>query len=160
MMKIRLATEKDLPELGRIYAEAYQVFDVGERWTDESATELLKYWLERRPELSFVAEYEGKLAGGFFADVKPWWDGPHLVDGEIFVRPDLQKHGIGTELSKVMYRTALEKFDAKVFETYTFRKTLFPLEWYRRQGFEEIEEWVMISGDLREVLKKLEKPEE
>ena len=147
----------DVPRLAEIYVEVYTNFDVGERWTVTTAKDLLNYWLKRQPDLTFVAEINNELVGVFVAGVKPWWDGNHLVDGEIFVHPKFQKTGIGTELSKVMYHTALDKYKVVSFDTYTFSKTEFPLRWYKKQGFKEIKEWVMITADLRKVLQNLNK---
>lgn len=155
-VKIRLMQNSDLDSLSETYVEVYRVFDVGERWTKESAHKLLKYWLYRQPDLAFVAEYEDKIVGAFVAGIKPWWDGNHLVDGEIFVHPEYQKHRVGSELSKAMFRTAIEKYDAIVWDTYTFKGVDHPLSWYKSLGFEEIQEWTMISGNLKKALKILE----
>jgi len=154
-LKIRNITKKDLDKLAEIYTETYKVFEVGEKWTKKSSYGLLEYWLKRQPDLCFLAEYNGKIVGAFVAGVKPWWDGNHLVDGEIFIHPDYQNKGIGKALSKYMYETAINKYQVVRFDTYTFKMTKFPLSWYKSQGFEEIDEWTMISADLKEVLKNL-----
>lgn len=93
--EIRLMKKEDLKKLAIIYARTYHVFDVGERWTAKSAITLMSYWMKRQPDLFFIAKYDGKIAGAFVAGIKPWWDGNHLVDGELFVDPDFQKKGIG-----------------------------------------------------------------
>ena len=154
-LKIRQIKKEDLNKLAEIYSKVYGVFDVGEHWTKKSSYNLLGYWVKRNPNLSFLAELKGLIVGAFVADIKPWWDGNHLVDGEIFVDPDYQKQGIGSELSKSMYNLAIKKYKVVRFDTYTFKKTEFPLKWYKSQGFQEINEWAMISADIKEVLKKL-----
>ncbi len=155
LINIRLVKRSDLSRLATIYAKTYRVFVVGERWTPKSAIKLMFYWMKRQPDLFFVAEYESKIVGAFVAGIKPWWDGNHLVDGELFVDPDFQKKGIGKKLSKQLYMTAIKKYDVVRFDTYTFKMTKFPLEWYKSIGFTEIKEWAMISADLKTVLKKL-----
>ena len=80
----------------------------------------------------------------------------HLVDGEIFVDPKHQKHGIATELFKAVYKSALDKYNVKIFDSYTFKKTKFPLSWYLSHGFKENSEWMMIDGDVKTLLKNLE----
>lgn len=154
-LKIRDITRRDLDKLSEIYAETYKVFDVGEEWTKESSYNLLDYWLKRQPDLCFLAEYNERVVGAFVAGIKPWWDGNHLVDGEIFIHPDCQNKGIGRTLSQYMYETAIDKYQAVKFDTYTFKMTKFPLSWYKSQGFKEIDEWTMISVSLKEVLKNL-----
>jgi len=154
-INIRLMQEKDLDELAEVYTEVYQKFDVGERWTTETSKKLFSYWYDKQPDLFFVAEHESKVVGGFVAGVKPWWDGNHLSDGEIFVHPDHQKQGIATKLSIALYEKALEKYNVTEFDASTFKKKEFPLSWYKSIGFEENEDWTIISGNIKTILSNL-----
>lgn len=158
-MKIRIKKmqNKDIQKLAEIYALVYKKFDVGEKWTVDTAEQLLSFWLNKQPDLAFVAECDNKIVGAFVAGIKPWWDGNHISDGEIFVHPDYQGKGVGRELSKVLYKKALEKYAVTSFDAYTFKKTKFPLCWYESQGFLVNEDWVMISGDVKLALAKLQK---
>ena len=106
--------------------------------------------------MAFVASYNGKVVGAFVAGIKPWWDGNHLLDGELIVDPDYQKKGIGKLLLKAILRKAINKYNVTVWEAVTFRKTKFPLSWYRKLGFHEIKEWAIFGGDVRKALKKVE----
>jgi len=155
MLNIRLVEEKDLNALAEIYAAVYVFFDTGEKWTAESAKKMLKYWLDKQPDLAFLAEYEGKIVGGFLSGVKPWWDGVHLFDGELFVHPDFQNQKIGKALFKRMLAEASEKYKATTFDAFTYNGSEFPLSWYKKIGFHVIKEWTMFSGDIKEVLKKI-----
>ena len=156
-MNIRPVRKEDLSTLGEIFAKVYEVFDVGERWNKESATRLMEYWFDKQPDLAFLAEWNGKVVGGFFSAIKPWWDGNHLFDGEIFVHPDYQNKGIGKELFKKMFKEAMDKYDAKVLDAFTFNGSEYPLNWYKKIGFHEIKEWTMFSGDIKKILENLEK---
>jgi GNAT superfamily N-acetyltransferase len=147
--------ESDFSTLGKIYVDVYEHFDVGERWDVESAVSLIRYWYERQPDLAFVAEIDSIIVGAFIAGVKPWWDGNHLVDGELFVSPAHQSSGVGTQLSITLYETALEKYKVVSFDTYTFKNTEFPLKWYESQGFEVNSEWVLIAGDVKQAVRYL-----
>jgi len=153
-LSLRLIKKKDLKTLARVYCKAYSD-TAEEHWTQGSAYALLNYWFDRQPDLSFLAEIDGKIVGAFLAGVKPWWDGNHLVDGEVFVDPDYQKKGVGTALSELMYRSAVKKYNAKRFDAITFKKTKHPLSWYKKYGFSEVDNWTVISGDLKKVLKKM-----
>ncbi|MBS3169169.1 GNAT family N-acetyltransferase [Candidatus Woesearchaeota archaeon] len=149
--------KEDLRQLAEIYSIVYQKFDIEERWTSESAKRLLSYWFDKQPDLAFVAEFNGKVVGAFIAGIKPWWDGNHLSDGEIFVHPDYQKKGIATKLSVALYEKALQKYNVISFDAYTFKKTKFPLSWYLSQGFVQNKEWIMISGDVKGIVSKLKR---
>lgn len=154
-VEIRPMVKEDLRRLAEIYAKVYDIFDVGEKWDKETAEKMLSHCFEQQPDMAFIAKRDGITVGAVMAGIKPWWDGNHLVDGEIFVDPDYQKEGIGTRLLKTMLQTAKEKYNATVWDTYTFRNK-YPLVWYKKLGFEEINEWTMISGDIEKVLEKLQ----
>lgn len=54
-----------------------------------------------------------------------------------------------------MWIQTIDKYNASVWGTYTFKGSSHPLSWYKKMGFEEIEEWTMITGNLREALKRI-----
>lgn len=155
MLNIRLATELDLISLGIIYSKAYNALNIGEKWTDDTAYKFLKHFYNDQPDLFFAAEINRKIVGGIVSLVKPWWDGNHLTDGEIFVSPDYQNKGVGAELIKRMFTEGLRKYQAISWDTFTHRVHEHPLKWYKKMGFTEIDQWVMITGDIKEVLRKL-----
>jgi len=156
-VKIRQMRKEDLQRLAEIYALGYQKFDIGEKWTVGAAKKLLSHWFDRQADLAFVAESDGEAVGAFVAGIKPWWDGNHISDGEIFVHPDHQKKGIATKLSVALYEKALKKYNAVSFDAYTFKKKRFPLSWYLSRGFVQNEDWTMISGNVKSVLSKLKR---
>ena len=100
-LHIRLVKKEDLNDLAKVYTAVYKAFDVGERWEFDSSHQLMNYWLKRQLDLFFVAEVENKIVGGFVGGIKPWWDGNHLVDVEVFVHPDYQKRGIAKVGNKI-----------------------------------------------------------
>jgi len=156
-IKIRQMKKSDLQRLSEVYTVVYKKFDIGEKWTKETSERLLSYWLEKQPDLAFVAEYDGQVIGAFVAGIKPWWDGNHISDGELFVHPNFQKLGVATKLSIALYEKALKKYEAVNFDAYTFKKTKFPLSWYLSQGFIQSKEWTMISGNVNSILSELKK---
>jgi len=155
MITTRLAKEEDLKALAQVYVDIYSVYDVGERWTLETAKKLIEYWYKRQPDLFFVAEDKGKIVGGFVTSVKPWWDGNHLYDEEIFVHPDYQESEVIKLLSKALYEEALRKYDVGLFHTWSFVKKGFHTDWYEGQGFELNKEWVLVHVNVKEALEKL-----
>jgi len=156
-VKIRQMKRSDIKPLSEIYTKTYTHFDVGEKWTIKSSYNLMSYWYKRQPDLCLVAELSGKPIGAFVAGIKPWYDGNHLVDGEIFVDPECHKKGIGTLLSIAMYNKALKKYKAVCFDATTFKNKKFPLSWYKSHGFKEVKNLTIITGDLEEVLNQLQK---
>ena len=156
-INIRLMKAKDLKKLADIYTRAYKIYGKWEKWNAKEAYKLLKYYLKKQSDLAFLAEYRGKIAGGFVAGIRPWWDGNHLTEGELFVDPDFQKKGIGKLLLKTVLEKSIKKYNATIWEATTFKKTVFPLIWYKNLGFNEITEWTIIGGNIKDVLKNLSK---
>jgi GNAT superfamily N-acetyltransferase len=155
-MKIRQAKRTDLESIARIYTQVYNQLDIGEEWTKRRAFELLEYYFFKHPELAFTAKYDDKLVGAFFAGIKPWWDGYHLFDGEIFVRTEYRGHGIGRALLKAVLAVAKEKYDAVCWDAFTFTGRRSPLPWYKKLGISPSKGYSMMSGNVKEVLSLIE----
>lgn len=146
---------EDLPALACIYMRAFADPELKENWSLDSALALLSHWFAKQADLAFVAEVDGSLAGAFITGVRPWWDGNHLVDGELFVDPQFQSLGLAKALIKAVLLRAEELYKPVLWETYTFREQSFPLTWYKQLGFDEIDEWVMIRADMKKVFARL-----
>lgn len=160
MINIRQATKKDLQILSEVYTVAYNSLGIGENWTVGSAHKLIKYLYEDQPDLFFVAQDGGAIVGGIVATVRPWWDGNHLIEGEIFVHPKHQKKGIGVKLIEKLFTVAKERYSVVSWDTYTHKVYKDPLVWYKSLGFEEIKHWTMITGDIDKVLKIIKEHKE
>lgn len=161
-IEIRDIKASDLEEVARIFADAYRPERTGEHWTVDSAKEVVQYWFDRSPDdMKIAAVEDGKILGAFFADIKPWWDGPRMVDGEFFVYTDLQGKGIGRRLMTEMLTRAQNNHNAKCFETITFEPDdQHPLKWYLSIGFKKVNDWVIIEGPVDGMLDNLKSKEE
>ena len=153
---IRNIQEKDIDELAVIFVDAFGHEKTGEYWIIETAKQVVEYWYHRSPEdMKILAETpDKKILGAFMADIKPWWDGYRMIDGEFFVSNHAQGHGIGRSLLVELSKRAVKNYEAKCFETITFAPdTEHPLKWYLNLGFEKVENLVLISGDLEKLTK-------
>ncbi|MCL4360242.1 GNAT family N-acetyltransferase [Patescibacteria group bacterium] len=157
MLSIGPVVSGDLPHLASCYTRAYNPLGIGEHWTPDSAQNLMAYFFREQADLFFAAKEGGTIVGGTVAMVKPWWDGNHLIDGEIFVDPGYQKQGIGPRLLKTLFAAAKTKYNARSWDTYTHIVHSHPLSWYKKLGFTTIEHWQMISGDVDTVLTRLQR---
>jgi L-amino acid N-acyltransferase YncA len=156
-MNIRLANKNDIEILSEVYAKAYNDADIGEHWTPQSAKKLIAYLYADQPDLFYVVEIEDNVVGAIVATVRPWEDGNHLIEGELFVHPDFQTRGLGKKLIKQLFTTAKEKYDVVAWDTYTHIVHKHPLKWYKELGFEEIKQWTMITGNVEKVLENIDK---
>lgn len=153
---IRKVAKHDFPTLARVYVRAYNTLNIGEHWDAKSAQHLLKRLHNEQTDLFFVVTYKTKVIGAIAAVIKPWWDGNHMTDGELFVEPAYQRQGIGKHLIRHLFLAGKKKHNATQWHTFTHVVHAHPLSWYKRMGFEQIKEWTMISGDVGKVLKNLD----
>lgn len=159
MISIDLISKHDLSELAPIYRESYNSLNIGEKWNDLSSEDLLTHLYNAQSDLFFIARDDAKIIGAIVALIKPWWDGNHMTDGELFVDPKYQGKGVGKLLIKRLFEAGKSKYGALVWDTFTHQIYEHPLSWYKKMGFEEIKEWVMISGNVDVVLAKLAQEE-
>lgn len=155
-VEYRLAKEQDLAALAEIYCRLYTNSALHENWTKETAYKLLKFFYHAHPDIFIVAENNDQAIGAIASMVKPWHDGNHLVETEIFVDTPYQCNGIGSKLYQKHFELAIEKYDAKVIEAYTYEESDgYPLNWYREQGYEIMQNWFVMNGGIAKVYKYL-----
>jgi GNAT superfamily N-acetyltransferase len=154
-MLIRDTKPTDLSILAPIYVEAYNPLEIGENWDTPSALKLLEHLYHIQPDMFFTLEEDNQIIGAISALIKPWWDGHHITDGELFIHPDYQRKGYGKQLVKHMFTKSKEKYNAVSWDTFTHVVHEHPLKWYQNMGFEVINEWQMITGNIDEVLEKI-----
>jgi len=153
--KIRKATVEDVSELAKTYIAAFKPVDPSENWTEERAAALISFFIERQSDLAFVAELNSRIVGAIFGLAKPWWDGVHLVETELFVAPEAQRKGVGAALFRHYLHNAKNLYSAKIMESITFKELAFPSSWYAELGFREKEEWKVLLGEVEALFKKL-----
>lgn len=151
-----IKNKSDIEKLAQAYADYYNNSVLEEKWTTESATKMFEYFYDKTPDLFFVAYDNKKPVGVIMTLLKPWWDGMHLEDGELFVLPDYRRGGVAKQLFKMLFQYAIEKYDVTMLEAHTYEdENGFPYCWYKKLGFETIEDWKIISGDVKQIVKKL-----
>jgi GNAT superfamily N-acetyltransferase len=156
MIEISLAQENDLKAAGAIYCQAFNVSQSNENWTLDSANAFLLYCYHRQPDLFYLAREQSNILGGIYGEIKPWWDGNHLYNTELFVAQSHQKQKIGSKLLLTIVADALNKYRITAIEGITFRYPNFPLKWHKRLGFKIMGEMVLITGDPNVILANLQ----
>lgn len=56
---------------------------------------------------------------------------------------------------KYLFTEASKKYNAVSWDMFTHRVYEHPLNWYKKLGFEEIRSWVMVTGNIKKVLKNI-----
>ena len=85
VLVIRNVKKSDITPLAKIYKDLYDNINIKEHWSINKSKELLTYWYKMQKDLFLVYEENGKPIGAIMSGIKPWFDGLHLVDTEIFV---------------------------------------------------------------------------
>ncbi len=148
MIIIRKTKISDIKVLAGIYKKTYDATHNNESWNLTQAKALLEFYLKTKTFIGFTAIYDGKICGAFFSYIKPWWDGKHLAEGEIFVDPKYQGKKIGTQLYLVMMKSAMKK-GCVIHEFLAYKK---PGLWYEKIGFKPTK-LIHMSGNIERVIK-------
>lgn len=153
---IRQAEETDFNELAILYRDLYNSLgNLNERWTKESAHRFVSHFYRRQSDLFLVAEYKGRLIGGVVAAVQPWWDGNHLVEGELFIDKSYESTDVSKKLLKALLTKARDTYQTVAWDTLTPALDEHPLGLYEQVGFTEVPEWVAVTGDVHGMLQRL-----
>lgn len=152
-LKIVRLQPKQVKQLAKVYVESFR--NKKENWNKKQATKLIKNYLKKQPDMVLAAIFKDKLIGGYLCLIKPWWDGNHLVETELFVDPKFQKAGVGKKLFKAMLLKSKKKYKATVIEGITFAKQNFPMNWYKCLGMRQSKDLVFIDGSINIMLRNI-----
>lgn len=148
--------ERDIYIIAGFYADYYANSVLGEKWTKTKAIELFKYFYNQNNELFFIAYDDDTPVGVIMSVLKPWWDGNHLEDGELFVIQKYRNGFVAKMLVKALLTCAVEKYNATILEAHTYEDEKgFPYSLYKRLGFETVNDLKIVSGKIKEIIKKL-----
>lgn len=154
---VRPATERDITSLAVLYKQSYNELELlDEHWTKESAHKFISHFYRRQPDLFFVAEIDGKIVGAAVAAIQPWWDGNHLVEGEVFTNTNLSGQGIEKRLFHKLLTVARDTYSVVAWDTFMPVVQKHPFSAYKTIGFSEMPHRKAISGDTAVLLARLE----
>jgi len=152
-VKIVPITKEMLPVLAECFRAAYA--PLGEIWSSEKALEFLLFKFNRYPDLSFAAIMNDKPVGAIFSDKKPWHDGNHLCEGELFVHPDHQGNPfVAVPLVLNLIEVAHKKYNCTTIEGVTFKQSN-QLKMYEKFGYKEDQALTFITGDISVMVERL-----
>jgi aminoglycoside 6'-N-acetyltransferase I len=70
------------------------------RWSLETAKDYLCDYFEMKKFVGYVLIKSNKIIGAIFCHEKIWWNNSELFIDEMFISPELQRKGYGTQLIK------------------------------------------------------------
>ncbi len=111
---------------------------------------LLDFYFKQRTFIGLTALVDSKIVGAFFSFIKPWHDGDHLGEGELFVDPDYQNRKIGTKLFLEVNKVA-EKKGCAVHGLIVYGRIA---RWYKKLGIKE-SGLKHMEGNIKDIIRKM-----
>ena len=108
-MIIQKATQKDIPTLAHTMSLAYSEAPWNEKWTEERAQRRVGAILANYEGLGLVALENEIVVGGLLGYVDPYAEEDFFFVSEIFVIPEMKKHGVGKKLLGELEKLLAEK---------------------------------------------------
>lgn len=108
-MTYRLAHPSEYEPLAAVLKAAYAVEPWNERWSDERALRRIQGILHNFGSICIVADDKGSLLGSILGFIDPYADQDFFFISELFVLPQYQHRGIGTQLLRTLETVLKEK---------------------------------------------------
>ncbi len=108
-MIIQKATQKDIPALAHTMSLAYSEAPWNEKWTEERAQRRVGAILANYEGLGLVALENETVVGGLLGYIDPYAEEDFFFVSEIFVIPEMKKHGVGKKLLGELEKLLAEK---------------------------------------------------
>lgn len=143
--------------LAKEYAEYYEK-TLGEDWTEKYASNMIWSFMGRYFIAAWARDEENvEFPIGFIAaNSQPYNGGIKLCNAEVFVLPEYQKFGVGTELVYALLYDA-KKNGVNNFEalTYDMDNKNHPIGWWESMGASKVD-LIPIEGNISKMLDKIE----
>ena len=97
-MNIQKTTTNDIPSLAHAMSLAYSEAPWNEKWTEERAQRRVSAILGNYEGLGLAALENEIIVGGLLGYVDPYAEEDFFFVSEIFVIPEMKKHGVGKKL--------------------------------------------------------------
>lgn len=97
---IRELKKDDIPACAEILMSVYNNEMWQGHWTLGIAQDYLSDYFEMKKFVGYVLTVDEKVIGAMFCHEKIWWNNSELFIDEMFISPESQRKGYGTQLIK------------------------------------------------------------
>lgn len=156
MLTFKEVEEKDLSILASLYSIIYLNTRISESWNYDTALSYMNYFYHYQPDL-FICAYDDNIPiAAIMSTLKPYYDGLHLTETELFVSEDYRNQNIEKKLLEMHFELAIAKYDASYIDVITYINNFDnPLDWYKKIGLNPVSNLVVLHGDLENCLEKI-----
>jgi N-acetylglutamate synthase-like GNAT family acetyltransferase len=143
-MKIRKATKKDFPEIGKLIKNEYIKPPYKESWTPQSALKTLNYY----NKIANITILSDKNIIGFIIWREEQYNkGKNIIIEEIIIDSKYQKKGLGKKLVQHVEAQAKKKKINAIFLSANKKSNAF--KFYKKQGFINHDNFVLMEKEMR-----------
>lgn len=135
MRTIRDITPADIETCAALLIDAYNREPWNDHWTMETATRLLREFMQVERFKGFLLEEDGVAVGAAFCHSRTWWTNDELFVDEFYIANNKQRMGLGGELMAAV--EAYTKAMGLAGVTLLTNRYFPAMDFYRKLGFEE-----------------------
>lgn len=129
--------ESDLSSCAEIMLKVYNNELWQCRWTFDTAKDYLQDYVDCKKFIGYTLWVDEEMKGAIFCHEKIWWNNSEVFIDEMFVSPELQRQGYGTELLNAV-GDYIKEHKLAGFTLTTNRYAPAP-NFYRKNGFYDCE---------------------
>lgn len=133
VIMIRQYKESDLSMCAKFMMDVYNNDLWQCHWSLEIAKRYLQDFVNNKKFIGFTLVIDHEIKGAIFAHEKIWWDNSEIFIDEMFISPELQRKGYGSELLQTIENYARTN-NLAGFTLTTNRHAPAPI-FYRKNGF-------------------------
>lgn len=143
MTIIPIETNEQLTSCVDVYIEVFNGAPWNDQWTATTAYQRLADAFHAPGFIGLIALIDEHIAGGLVGNLEHFYTGPYFNLKEMFVKPSLQRQGIGQQLFTALYQQLEERQIASI--TLFTSNDFFPYAFYQKHGFHEVSGLRMMS---------------
>jgi len=130
-MRIRLATKKDIKEIGRLMLSEFTKPPFNEKALLPAVIKSLQYYFKIGK--IFVAVKEKEIVGVLVFKTEQWWEGPVIIIEDLAIKHEHKRKGIGKALMEKIEKYVKKNKIKKI--TFKTHKKSEALKFYKKIGY-------------------------
>lgn len=143
---IKKFEESDLNACAEIMMSVYNNELWQCNWSYETAKNYLRDYVDSKKFIGYTLWIDNVIKGAIFCHEKIWWNNNEIFIDEMFISPELQRQGYGTEILNVI-ENYIKGHKLAGFTLTTNRYSPAP-NFYRKNGFSDAEHVLFMYKEI------------